>query len=207
VALTAALGEVSMGAAAFGLSLCFAGVLAGYLLGTGVQMWMLEGISSRQELVDSFVGALHWWALIGGFLVVAVIVLAAVMARRTSHEESPVESGETSPAKPDVVGVGMPEVVPGMPDVAGMREVVPGMPDVPGTSDVTGMPPGEPGGGGGPAPQGKSGPPGSSEPCAPEPGDPGDSDDAGDSAGADAAGVPVPAVPPQAPSPEDGGSS
>ncbi|RVX43574.1 hypothetical protein EDD27_6260 [Nonomuraea polychroma] len=86
VALTATLQEVSIGTAAFGLSLCFAGVLAGFLLGTGVQMAMLDGVKSAQELVDNFVGALHWWALIGGFLVVAVIVLAALMARRPGDE-------------------------------------------------------------------------------------------------------------------------
>ncbi|MGW0805013.1 hypothetical protein, partial [Nonomuraea sp. NPDC002799] len=82
VALTAAWQEVGAGAAVFGLSLCLAGVLAGFLLGTGVQMAMLDGVTSAQQLVDSFVGALHWWSLVGGFLVVAVIVLAAVMARR-----------------------------------------------------------------------------------------------------------------------------
>ncbi|MFI6926467.1 hypothetical protein ACIBIZ_41490 [Nonomuraea spiralis] len=94
VAVTATLGEVGVGAAAFGLSLCFAGVLAGYLLGTGVQMWMLGGVSSRQELVDSFVGALHWWSLVGGFLLVGVIVLAAVMGRRSSREEASPSEGE-----------------------------------------------------------------------------------------------------------------
>ncbi|MGI5288100.1 hypothetical protein ACQEVF_32840 [Nonomuraea polychroma] len=86
VALTATLQEVSIGTAAFGLSLCFAGVLAGFLLGTGGQMAMLDGVRSAQELVDNFVGALHWWALIGGFLVVAIIVLAALMARRPGDE-------------------------------------------------------------------------------------------------------------------------
>ncbi|TMR88598.1 hypothetical protein [Nonomuraea basaltis] len=89
VALTATLQEVGIGTAAFGLSLCFAGVLAGFLLGTGVQMKMLDGVRSAQELVDSFVGALHWWALIGGFLTVAIIVLAAVMARRPGQETTP----------------------------------------------------------------------------------------------------------------------
>jgi hypothetical protein len=89
VALTAALQEAGIGAAAFGLSLCFAGVLAGFLLGTGVQMALLDGVRSAQELVDSFVGALHWWALIGGFLLVAVIVLVAVMARRPGMDTTP----------------------------------------------------------------------------------------------------------------------
>ncbi|MEQ4720152.1 hypothetical protein [Nonomuraea sp. B19D2] len=86
VALTSALQEVGVGAAVFGLSLGLAGVLAGFLLGTGVQMAMLSGVSSAQELVDSFVGALHSWALVGGFLVVVVIVLAAVTARRGAKD-------------------------------------------------------------------------------------------------------------------------
>ncbi|MEV4554443.1 hypothetical protein [Nonomuraea wenchangensis] len=87
VAVTATLREVGIGAAAFGLSLCAAGVLAGFLLGTGVQMALLDGVRSAQELVDNFVGALHWWALIGGFLLVAIIVLAAVLARRPEGDE------------------------------------------------------------------------------------------------------------------------
>ncbi|MGN9846039.1 hypothetical protein ACTMTI_48770 [Nonomuraea sp. H19] len=93
VALTSALQEVGAGGAVFGLSLCFAGVLAGFLLGTGVQMAMLDGVKSAQELVDSFVGALRWWALIGGFLLVAITVLAAVMARRSGGGVVAAESG------------------------------------------------------------------------------------------------------------------
>ncbi|MEU0568700.1 hypothetical protein ABZ297_25430 [Nonomuraea sp. NPDC005983] len=84
VALTAALSHVGVGATLFGLALCFPGVLAGYLLGTGVQVMMLRGVGSAQQLVDKFVGALHLWSLIGGFLVVAVIVLSALLARRSS---------------------------------------------------------------------------------------------------------------------------
>ncbi|MFG1942424.1 hypothetical protein [Nonomuraea sp. NPDC048826] len=81
VALTAALSDVGVGAALFGLALCFPGVLAGYLLGTGMQKALLDQ-GSRQEFVDSYVGVLHLWALVAGFLVVAVIVLVSVMARR-----------------------------------------------------------------------------------------------------------------------------
>ncbi|MCK2217917.1 hypothetical protein MF672_029585 [Actinomadura sp. ATCC 31491] len=98
VAVTATLQEVGAGVAAFGLSLCVAGVLAGFLLGTGVQMAMLDGVRSAQELVDKFVGALHWWALVGGFLMVVVIVMAAVLARRTAgdaeEEEPPCVLGD-----------------------------------------------------------------------------------------------------------------
>jgi hypothetical protein len=108
VALTAALQEVGAGAAVFGLSLCFAGVLAGFLLGTGVQMAMLDGVTSAQQLVDSFVGALHWWALIGGFLVVAIIVLAAVMARRPGKDDVPDDLADLGPAMPEKPCGGLP---------------------------------------------------------------------------------------------------
>ncbi|MFE3453748.1 hypothetical protein ACFXJ8_32955 [Nonomuraea sp. NPDC059194] len=84
VALTAALRMCGPGAALYGLTLCFPGVLAGYLLGTGVQMVLLGRPQSAQQLVDRFVQALHLWALIGGFLVVAVIVLAALLGRRSA---------------------------------------------------------------------------------------------------------------------------
>ncbi|MGW2222366.1 hypothetical protein ACWCSD_45875, partial [Nonomuraea sp. NPDC001684] len=151
-AVTATLGEVGIGAAAFGLSLGVAGVLAGYLLGTGVQMWMLEGVGSRQELVDSFVGALHWWALIGGFLLVGVIVLAAVMGRRPSREEE--SSSGDEPAEVAVaVGAGRERGAAAQEPVTTWGSVVPE---------------------GSPAPE-------EDEPA-----------------------EPVPAVPPQAPSPEDG---
>ncbi|MEV0202335.1 hypothetical protein [Nonomuraea sp. NPDC050691] len=87
VALTASLRRAGVGAALFGLALCFPAVLSGYLLGSGVQMAMLRGVSTPQQLVDRFVGALHMWALIGGFLVVAVIVLAALLSRRGPGSE------------------------------------------------------------------------------------------------------------------------
>ncbi|MFI7130345.1 hypothetical protein ACIBQ1_31965 [Nonomuraea sp. NPDC050153] len=113
VALTSALQEVGVGTAVFGLSLCVAGVLAGFLLGTGVQMTMLDGVSSAQELVDSFVGALHSWALIGGFLVVLVIVLSTVMARRGARDAAatPVEEAE-KPAEDGEAGGSVPAVPP-----------------------------------------------------------------------------------------------
>jgi hypothetical protein len=89
VALMSAMRNASLGAVLFGLSLCFPAVLAGYLLGTGIQVTRLRqvgqsGEATRQALLDGFVGALHIWALAGGFAVVAIIVLAAVLTRRTS---------------------------------------------------------------------------------------------------------------------------
>ncbi|MEU4721726.1 hypothetical protein AB0G06_19060 [Nonomuraea dietziae] len=103
VALTAALRMTGPGAALYGLSLCFPGVLAGYLLGTGVQMVLLGRLTSPQQLVDRFVGALHLWVLIGGFLVVAVIMLAALLGRRTAVRSSgaPDPAGGTVSETPE----------------------------------------------------------------------------------------------------------
>ncbi|MFI7448457.1 hypothetical protein ACIBQX_13250 [Nonomuraea sp. NPDC049714] len=91
-ALTAASGQAEVGAAMFALALCLPAVLAGYLLGTGVQLTMVRGVSSAQELVDGFVSALHLWALVGGFLVVVVIVLGAVLSRRARATEEEADS-------------------------------------------------------------------------------------------------------------------
>ncbi|MEU7746235.1 hypothetical protein [Nonomuraea sp. NPDC049158] len=92
VALTSALSQAGIGAALFGLALCFPGVLAGYLLATGVQLMMLRGVTVAQQLVDRFVSTLHLWSLIGGFLVVAVIVLAELLSRRAA----PAGEGEAA---------------------------------------------------------------------------------------------------------------
>lgn len=108
VALTAALGQAGMGAAMFALALCLPAVLAGYLLGTGVQLTMLRGAGSMLELADGFVSALHLWALVGGFLVVVVIVMAAVLSRRArateeegdSEEQDDVRESSTVPPVP-----------------------------------------------------------------------------------------------------------
>lgn len=109
VAVTAALQEVGVGAAAYGLTLCCTGVLAGFLLGAGVQMAMLEGVRSPQELVDGFMGALHWWALISGFLMVAIIVLAALTARRPGRDPAVPETPCAGPLEPtDVLLVSAP---------------------------------------------------------------------------------------------------
>jgi multisubunit Na+/H+ antiporter MnhC subunit len=94
VALTAAIGQAEVGAAMFGLALCLPAVLAGYLLGTGVQLTMLRGVSSAQELVDGFVSALHLWALVGGFLMVMVIVMAAVLSRRARATEEEADNAQ-----------------------------------------------------------------------------------------------------------------
>ncbi|MGV9777747.1 hypothetical protein [Streptosporangium sp. NPDC003464] len=83
VALTSALRSSGPGAALFALSLFFPAVLSGFLLGSGVQVIRLKEATTSQALVDGFVGALHLWALMGGGLVVAVIVLCAVLARRS----------------------------------------------------------------------------------------------------------------------------
>ncbi|MFI6910387.1 hypothetical protein ACIBKY_54715 [Nonomuraea sp. NPDC050394] len=101
VALTAALRQTSVGVALFGLALCFPGVLSGYLLGTGVQVMMLRGQRSAQGIVDAFVEALHTWALIGGFLTVAVIVLGALLARRSGGAGEDGDGSAVGGAVPD----------------------------------------------------------------------------------------------------------
>ncbi|GII05200.1 hypothetical protein [Planobispora takensis] len=96
-ALASVLRPSGVGTALFGMSLFFPGVLAGFLLGSGIQFTRLKEADTPQGLVDAFVSALHLWALIGGVLVVAVIVLGAVLARR-----SPVpETGTAFAAKAD----------------------------------------------------------------------------------------------------------
>ncbi|WP_405145534.1 hypothetical protein OG589_01820 [Sphaerisporangium sp. NBC_01403] len=104
VAVTSALRGVGLRAALFGLSLCFPAVLSGFLLGTGIQVGWLRAVSSSgtvtsQAMVDGFVGALHIWALVAGFVVVIVLVVGAVLARRLP-EESPVPS-RTTPSPPE----------------------------------------------------------------------------------------------------------
>ncbi|MET8341043.1 hypothetical protein [Streptosporangium canum] len=91
VALTSALRSSGPGAALFALSLFFPAVLSGFLLGSGVQFMSLKDAATSQALVDGFVGALHLWALIAGGLVVVVIVLCSVLARR-----SPVPASATA---------------------------------------------------------------------------------------------------------------
>ncbi|WP_449062719.1 hypothetical protein [Planomonospora algeriensis] len=135
VALTSALRLSGVGASLFALSLFFPGVLVGFLLGSGIQVIRLkeavvrsrEGASS-QALVDAFVSALHLWALVGGGLMVAVIVICALLARRSAAVRSgaaageperadagsaSVEKGSRSPEEPDVPeGPGAGPVVP-----------------------------------------------------------------------------------------------
>ncbi|WP_131815623.1 hypothetical protein [Thermostaphylospora chromogena] len=82
LAVTAAFRMTDIGMALFALALGIPAVLAGFLLGTGVQVPRLRAATSAQGLADAFVEAVHTWALVGGFLVVAVIALDAVLARR-----------------------------------------------------------------------------------------------------------------------------
>ena len=66
---------------------------------------MLRGVTSAQELVDSFVSALHLWALVGGFLMVVVIVMAALLSGRAratqeagrERQDDVRESGAVAP--------------------------------------------------------------------------------------------------------------
>ncbi|GAA3145835.1 hypothetical protein GCM10010466_41120 [Planomonospora alba] len=96
VALTAALRLSGVGAALFALALFFPAVLVGFLLGSGIQVSRLKEATSSQGLVDGFVSALHLWALFGGGLVVVVIVLCALLARRTAADRSDTASDTAS---------------------------------------------------------------------------------------------------------------
>ncbi|WP_067186331.1 hypothetical protein [Microtetraspora niveoalba] len=118
VALVAALRPVRIGTALFGLSLCFPAVLAGFLMGTGIQLIRLREVARSgdptkpEPIAQAFVDALWTWALVGGFAVVGIIVIASWLGRREpgpspdaavlvpsptpSPEEKGMESGETS---------------------------------------------------------------------------------------------------------------
>ncbi|MFD0730190.1 hypothetical protein [Planotetraspora mira] len=87
VALVSALRLAGQGSALLGLSLCVPAVMAGFLLGSGIQFLLLQEVSrsadpSQQAVLGGFVDALHTGALAGGFVVVVIIVLASVLARR-----------------------------------------------------------------------------------------------------------------------------
>ncbi|WP_211590279.1 hypothetical protein [Microbispora sp. H11081] len=89
VALAGAFRTAGPGSAMLGLSLCFPAVLAGFLLGTGIQVNRLRDAAASAQgngnaLVEGFIDALHMWALVGGFVVVGVIVLSAVLTRRAA---------------------------------------------------------------------------------------------------------------------------
>ena len=100
VALTGALRLCAQEAALLALSLFFPSVLAGFLLGSGVQVARLREATTPQALVDGFVDALHLWALIGGGLVLVVIVLAAVLARLLSGSPAIPPDADTADASP-----------------------------------------------------------------------------------------------------------
>ena len=107
VALAAGLWEASAGAALFALTLCFPGVLAGFLLGTGMQIARVRAAVKHlpdpgpQALVDGFVASLHTWALVGGFTVVAGLALTAIRLRRRADGDAGGDAdgapGEASP--------------------------------------------------------------------------------------------------------------
>ncbi|RGA02046.1 hypothetical protein DI270_026230 [Microbispora triticiradicis] len=122
VALVGAFRLAGLGSALLGLSLCFPAVLAGFLLGTGIQVNRLReaagsapaGRDGGNALVKGFVDALHMWALVGGFVVVGVIVLSSVLARRSAAAASagqvviPLptpspEGDDPGPQEPDTV--------------------------------------------------------------------------------------------------------
>ncbi len=105
VALVSALRLAGPVAALFGLTLLFPALLAGFLLGTGIQvMWLRSaapsGMATYQAMVDGFVDALHVWALVGGFGVVLVLGLAALSSRR-GNRVSPAADDSTGKLSSD----------------------------------------------------------------------------------------------------------
>ncbi|MGI5486575.1 hypothetical protein [Microtetraspora malaysiensis] len=113
VALVAALRPVRLGTALLGLSLCFPAVLAGFLLGTGVQLTRLQDVArsgdpTRPEVIaQAFVDALWTWALVGGFAVVGIIVIASWLGRREpapSHRKSAVLVPSPTPSPEEKTG-------------------------------------------------------------------------------------------------------
>ncbi|MFF0250666.1 hypothetical protein [Streptosporangium sandarakinum] len=125
VALTSALRSSGIGAALFALSLFFPGVLSGFLLGSGVQFLVLRGAGTPEALVDAFVDALHRWAMVGGGLVIVVIVLGALLVRRSQPSVSdasrssapdpfPAASEVSGAPRPGTAGITeVPEEAPG----------------------------------------------------------------------------------------------
>ncbi|MEV8636223.1 hypothetical protein AB0395_31675 [Streptosporangium sp. NPDC051023] len=105
VAVTSALRSSGVGAALFALSLLFPGVLSGFLLGTGIQLTLLQRARTPQAMVDAFVGALHMWALVGGGLVVVTIVLGAALARRSPQTRAGTAGGLPRVELPPVEGL------------------------------------------------------------------------------------------------------
>ncbi|GII81087.1 hypothetical protein Sru01_60690 [Sphaerisporangium rufum] len=121
VAVTVAMRSVPERTAMFGLSLCLPAMLAGILVGAGIQVRWLRaagrsGAVTSQAMLDGFVGALHVWALAAGFTVVAVLVLSALAAGREgvsalaglAPPAGPIAPAESAPAagvragRPDV---------------------------------------------------------------------------------------------------------
>ncbi|MEO3814578.1 hypothetical protein ABGB17_36745 [Sphaerisporangium sp. B11E5] len=107
VAVSAAVVLAGPHAGLFGLSLCFPAVLSGFLLGTGIQVGWLHAISTSgkvtsQAMVDGFVGALHIWALVAGFVVVAILSLGAVLRRRDPTFHPAPRTPHPTPDMPNV---------------------------------------------------------------------------------------------------------
>jgi hypothetical protein len=100
LALVSVLRMTEIGGAMFALSLCFPGMLAGFLLGTGIQLPGLRSATSAQALVDAFLVAMRTWALAAGFVVVLVIGLTALLGRRSSS--GPVMAAEREEPPPAV---------------------------------------------------------------------------------------------------------
>ncbi|GIH70219.1 hypothetical protein [Sphaerimonospora thailandensis] len=110
VALVSAFRLAGIGSALLGLSMCFPALLAGFLLGTGIQVLVLDlisrsGSATGEAVANGFVDALHKWALVGGGVVVGIILLAQFLARRASAlPEASLAAGTASAATTDSAG-------------------------------------------------------------------------------------------------------
>ena len=95
------------GSALAALALCLGGVLAGFLLGTAAQVYQLMGLGetvpTKLMVVNRFVEALHLWALATGFVVVAIIVLTALLARRSGAATAAAAGPEPARGDGEVV--------------------------------------------------------------------------------------------------------
>lgn len=106
IALVSAFRLSGVGSGLLGLSMCFPAVLAGFLLGTGIQVLMLKpirqsGQATQAEMLDVFTNALDRWVWIGGAAVVGIILLTEILSHRasaTSRDAAPAASDATGTA-------------------------------------------------------------------------------------------------------------
>lgn len=105
IALVSAFRLSGVGSGLLGLSMCFPAVLAGFLLGTGIQVLMLNpiresGQATRVQMLDAFINALDMWVWVGGAAVVGIILLAEILSRRAVADPATPHTSATSATEP-----------------------------------------------------------------------------------------------------------